>query len=229
MRRRAFTMIELILVIVVIAILAASAIPRFKRDTRFEAINHMLTMIRYTQNLALHDSKHDSNSTEWQKSFWRFNLNNCSNSSGIYYQIGTDTNYDGGIAKEESAIDPSNGKFTIWMGFKECPDIKSIDDRTISPNIFINQKYGIKRVTFNACRICINKDCTRTSSAKHIGFDNFGRPIKSFLGSMEPNYNGHVVRDCKIKFEFIDSSIKPFRIIIPKETGFAYLEENPNL
>jgi prepilin-type N-terminal cleavage/methylation domain-containing protein len=229
MRRKAFTMIELIVVIVVIAILAASAIPRFKRDTRVEAINHMLTMIRYTQNLALHDNKHDSNNTAWQTSFWRFNLNNCSNKSGIYYQIGTDTNYNGAIANEESAIDPSNGKFTTWFGAKPCPDIESIDDNSISPNIFINQKYGIKKVTFNGCRICVDQNCNRTSSAKHIGFDNFGRPIKSYLGNIEPNYNGHVVGDCKIKFEFIDDSIAPFRIIIPKETGFAYLEENPNL
>jgi len=230
MRKKAFTMIELLIVIVLVAILAASAIPRFKRDTRAEAINHMLTMIRYTQNLALHDSKHSATDVKWQQSFWRFAIRHCSN-YGIYYQIGSDSDFNGGISKEESAIDPSNGKFTHWMGTKACPKPSSIES-DISPNIFITQKYGIKEATFNSCSIIKNIGSTSSSSAKYIGFDNFGRPMKGYLdsnGTSYPNYSGHVVGNCKIKFEFEDSSIAPFTIIVPKETGYAYLEENPNL
>jgi len=217
MRKKAFTLIELIVVVVVLGILAASAIPRFKRDTRVEAINHMLTMIRYTQNLALHDSKHSPTDPKWQRSYWQFAIRHCSN-YGLYYQIGSDSNFNGKISNEESAVDPSNGKFTHWLGAKPCPSPSSID-KDVSPNIFITQKYGINNITFrNGC-----------TGKTYIGFDNYGRPAISFGASTKPNYSSYMGTDCKLIFSFEDNSINPFTIIIPKESGYAYLEENPNL
>jgi len=55
--KSAFTMIELILVIVVLGILAALAMPRVDRDSRQEAADNILSAIRYTQHLALMDNK----------------------------------------------------------------------------------------------------------------------------------------------------------------------------
>jgi len=226
MKRYAFTMLELIIVILVLAILAASSLPRLKRDTRFEAANHMLTMIRYTQNLALHDNKQISDNPLWQRRFWRFQIYNCSNGSGLYYLIGSDNNMQGSIDKNESALDPSNGKYTYWNGTQECPTSAIPSD--ISPNIFITQKYGINEVNFKSCTI-MQDGISKSSSAQHIGFDSFGRYYKSYTASTTPNYNGVGVGDCKIEFKFEDSTIKPFTIVVSKETGYAYLEENPNL
>jgi len=227
MTKKAFTMIELIVVVVVIGIIAAYSIPRFKRDTRAEAINHILTMIRYTQNLALHDSKHSSN-PKWQRSFWRFEVYKCANGSGIFYKIGSDTNLNGGLSRSETAIDPSNGKFTFWDTRKACP--KNSQDalmNEVSPNIFLTTRYGIKEAVFNSCKVY--KNGVKTSSAKHIGFDKFGRPYKSYIFSIKPNYWGKTLNRCTITFKFVDNSINPFKIIIEPETGFAYLEENPKL
>lgn len=233
--RNAFTMIELLLVIVLIAILAAYSMPRLKRDTRSEAINHILGMIRYTQNLALHDTKHSDSNTTWQRSFWRFqiyvcNYTNKNNKEGIFfYKIGTDKDFSGYIDHaSETAIDPSNNKFLYWDEGTPCPkDSTSSLMNNVSPNIFITQKYGIDKVTFNRCKI--RKNGASSSSTKHIGFDNFGRPIKSYTKSQVPNYWGHVVDNCEIKFEFIDNSINAFTIVIPAESGYAYLKEKPNL
>jgi len=226
--KKAFTMIELIIVLVLIGIIASYTLPRIKRDSRAEAINHILTMIRYTQNLALHDSKHNRFDPRWQRSYWRFQINKCSDNSGLYYIIGTDTNYNGSIDQDESAIDPSNGKYTFWVGTQDCSkNSKSPLYKRVSPNIFITQKYGIKKVVFDDCKIY--KYNKTASGAMHIGFDSLGRPHKSFTNSKRPNHWGYAIDNCVINFYFLDSSMEPFRIIIPNESGYAYLDENPNL
>jgi len=227
-KKEAFTMLELILVIVVMGILAAYSIPRFKRDTRIEAINHMLTMIRYTQNLALHDSKHLTNNSYWQRTFWRFEIKRCRGET-LFYLIGTDSDLSNTITRNETAIDPSNGKLLYWATGTSCPknDTKALSDN-VSPNIFITRKYGINNVTFRSCSLMIDGRSTSISK-KHIGFDNFGRPIRKYTTSNTPNYNGHAKTNCKITFSFEDNSIAPFTIVVPPESGYAYLEENRNL
>jgi len=226
-RKKAFTMIELIVVIVTLSILAAYSIPRLNRDIRSEAANHFLTMIRYTQSLALHDDKQLRDNLNWQKRFWSFEIKKCSN-EGYYYIIGTDSNMLGAIDREESAIDPSNGKYTFWSGLKPCPkDSTDILMDQVSPNIFLTQKYGISKVKFKSCSIFKAKKTS--SSNKRIGFDNFGRYYKSYQNNSKPNYSGVGVGDCRIEFKFVNSSIDPFTIVVSKESGFVYLEENPNL
>jgi len=228
--KKAFTMVELIAVIVVMGVLAAYSIPRYKRDTRVEAINHMLSMIRYTQNLALHDSMHSDTNSSWQQSFWRFHIAKCKNSSGLYYTIGTDKSYSGyPFELAETAIDPSNGKHLYWNGYTKCPKINNnslIDN--VSPNIFITQRYGIDKVVFSSCSV-MESGSRSSVSRKHIGFDNFGRPMRKYTASDTPDYNGHTVTDCRIRFYFQDNSINPFTIVIPAESGYAYLQENKNL
>jgi len=227
--KRAFTMVELIIVIITLAILAAYSIPRIKRDTRSEAINHILMMMRYTQNLALHDDMHLKDNTNWQRRFWRFEIDYCAGKgNGLYYNIVTDNNMRGKANKEETAIDPSNGKYTYWIHTKKCP--KNSTDalmNQVSPNIFLTQKYGINSVKFESCTIYKR---TRTSyEGQHLGFDNYGRAYKSYTASSIPNNWGVAITDCKIKFSFIDNSIDPFTVVVSKESGFIYLEENPNL
>ncbi len=226
-KQNGFTMIELIMVLVVLGILATYSIPRLNRDTRAEAMNHMLSMIRYTQNLALHDNKQLDNNSSWQLRFWRFEIKKCGHNTGLYYRIGSDEDMKGVLSQSESAIDPSNGKYLYW-NTNDCP--KSAIPAHISPNIFITQKYGINEVDFKKCKI-MQDGVKKDSSIRHVAFDSFGRYYKlsKSYNKANPIYNGIGVGDCKIEFKFEDSSIKPFTIIINKETGFAYLQERPNL
>ena len=234
-KKYAFTMIELIVVIIILAILATYSIPRLDRDTRSEAINHILTMIRYTQNLALHDNSHDS-SPAWQRGFWRFQIYKCAGGSGIFYMIGKESDFTSrrtALNRGEVATDPANGKFTFWDKRKACP--KSSNEALmsdVSPNIFLTQKYGIKEAKFDSCRIYkrgIVKSEYGGKPIEHIGFDYFGRPHKSFTSTIFPNHWGIAVEPCKITFSFVDSSIAPFTIVVENESGYAYLEENPKL
>ncbi len=228
--RSGFSLVELLIVLVVIGILASYSIPRVNRDNRTEAMTHMLNMIRYTQNLALHDTVHKRFDTKWQRSYWRFQIYRCSKGTGLFYMIGKDGNMNGSIDRGETAIDPSNGKYLFWNTVYECKkdsENSNIDMATISPNIFITQRYGINDVEFKSCSVY--KETKTSTTVKHVGFDSFGRPHKSYTQNLKPRHFGYQLGTCKIKFSFVNSSIKPFTIKIEPETGYAYIPENPNL
>ncbi len=74
MKKTAFTMMELIFVIIVIGILAAVFIPRFSNNNLTKATNHLITNIRYTQHLALLDDQYNAKNATWYKKQWSINL-----------------------------------------------------------------------------------------------------------------------------------------------------------
>jgi len=117
---KAFTMLELVFVIVVLGILAALALPRMDRDLRQEAKDNILSAIRYTQHLALNDDKTDPFVNDWQSKLWNISFA----ADGSNYNISSGTNV---------AIDPANGKLM---------------DSTGSPNVLIGKKYGVSSVIF---------------------------------------------------------------------------------
>ena len=57
--KKAFSLIELIFVIVIIGILSSVLVPRFDRPTLIEAAHQIISHIRYTQHLAMVDNKFD--------------------------------------------------------------------------------------------------------------------------------------------------------------------------
>ena len=63
--KKAFTMLELVFVIVIIGILAVVAMPSFQRDTLQEAGNQIISHIRYTQHLAMMDDKFNPADATW--------------------------------------------------------------------------------------------------------------------------------------------------------------------
>jgi len=69
--KRAFTLLELVFVIVVIGILAAAIIPRIQDNNLEEAGIDLLSKIRYTQHLAVLDDKMDPKDASWYQKRWR--------------------------------------------------------------------------------------------------------------------------------------------------------------
>lgn len=117
MKKQAFTMIELVLVIVVLGILAALAMPRLDRDLRQEAKDNILSAIRYTQHLAMIDDK-TVPGTAWQANLWKISFQ----ADGSSYTISSGGNV---------ALDPIDGKAM---------------DGT-SPNTLIGKKYSVDGVS----------------------------------------------------------------------------------
>jgi len=214
---KAFTMIELIMVIIVLGILASLAMPRLERDLKQEAADSILSDIRYTQHLALMDDMHEFDDPKWQQKYWRIVFSSCSGGKKHYYMIGSDTNESNAsnafFAKNEAAIDPVNNK----PMFGNAGLCNNDGGPNVSDRMFITKKFGITNVTFaGGCKRSVNG-----SGGKHLGFDHLGRPHHGFSTSPAPNYASYMTQACVMTFTLSDSST--FQINIAPETGYAHI------
>jgi prepilin-type N-terminal cleavage/methylation domain-containing protein len=220
MKRAAFTMLELVMVIVVLGILAAFAMPRIERDISQEAADNILSAIRYTQHLALIDNVKGNDGgrpvwfrNRWHRSFWRMGFQGCSD-EGMFYFIGSDTTREGNIDENEAALDPTNGLRLNGDNTKPC---EVIAQDGASPNIFITLKYGISEGNIKYEGGC-------NAKAQHIAFDYLGRPHTGIANSTNSDYSTVLNKDCKLTFSFDDDTYPSFTIVIEKETGHAFIE-----
>ena len=197
--KKAFTMLELIIVIIVMGILAAVALPRFS-DTRVqEAADQILSHIRYTQHLALIDNPYSPTNSNWYKERWQIGFWQCTNNDW-YYIVGHDLDHGGGIGESEAATNPFDGKKMFTSNACNL-------DNNQSSAILISEKYGISSISFSsAC-----------GDNKYIAFDHLGRPYKSTLGTEMYDL---IQQTCDINFTADSGS---FTIRIEPETGFAYI------
>jgi prepilin-type N-terminal cleavage/methylation domain-containing protein len=211
MSKKAFTMIELVFVIVVLGILAALAIPRLERDLRQEAADNILSAVRYTQQLALLDDKQKFDKPKWQQRFWRIVFGTCTGSDH-YYMVGSDDDMTGStnayFTQAEAALDPATSKPMFWTNGVGCSDG---GDTTVSPSIFISRKYGINSVT--PAGGCNNL---------YLGFDHLGRPHSdNFPDSSTPDSEGYMTSACTFTFGLKNG--ESFAIEIKPETGYAFI------
>ena len=212
MLKKAFTMIELVFVIVVLGILASMAMPRLDRDYKEEAINNIVSSLMYTKHMALTDNVTNPLDNRWQRAFWRFGIQNCSD-GGIFYYIASDKNYGGNINSNETIVDPSTGKVMMGSNSKPCKD--KINNNA-SKNIFLTKNYGItnEMIKFVNCKPIGNSG----TQAKHIGFDYFGRVHRGFSRSNSPDYSSRVHTDCQITIGF-PNDLEDVVITIQSNTG----------
>ena len=210
-KKYGFTMIELVFVIVVLGILASLAMGRMERDLTQEASETVLSHIRLAQQLALRDNKHRSdNLPNWQKAYWQIDFN-CD--SSCRYLVGSDINLDGAISKEESAIDPADGKYI----FND-----NSGDLEMSDKVLLAKKFGINSITPSiGCDDRISLSTNRDS----IAFDYLGRPHVDI--NISTNTFSQIIQtDCNLTFgmEASDS----FTITITSETGHSFIVGQPN-
>jgi len=214
-KKSAFTMIELVFVIVILGIMASLAMGRMDRDLRQEAAETILSHIRLTQQLALRDNKHRSdNDSGWQKGYWQFSMKRCGDN--IAYRVGSDIDYAGagvnGLSKSESAINPVDGKYIF------SDDCENLDgDET--PSVLLSKKFGILN-----SGVTPSGGCNR----KQILFDYLGRPHFRNTTYSNPNFSNIMTTDCNLTFTLQtdqdnDSIDDSFTITIEAETGNAFI------
>ncbi len=213
--QKAFTLLEIIFVIVVIGILSAIIAPSVKRATLQEAADQIVSHIRYTQHLALQDNKFSNSDPYWYKGRWQIIFGRSSfTDNQIAYSIFSDKGaYSGSPGISEFAKNPLNPTQFLTGGYSGV--IKTSDKRAMK-NLNIGKKYGISSVIFSG-------GC---SGAKRLAFDYLGRPLSGNMRSLTKKYSSSaknflLQQDCIITISNLSGEQK--RIIITPETGYAYV------
>jgi len=196
MRKRAFTMVELLIVIVVVGILAVTIVPRLESDPLRQAVDQVVRHIAYTQHMAMVNDIYRTDTPIWFKAMWRisFRVKNC-------YLVSSNSDLDMNYDREESVMDP----LTRVLLYSNSKCRKESTDSSI---MFLEDTFDIDKIVFEpAC-----------GDNRFIAFDNFGRPHRSLK-----RLDDYLKSDCLIMFY---SKGRKGVITIRPETGYvtSYVE-----
>jgi len=211
--KKAFTLIEIIFVLVIIGILAVVIIPRTQRDTLQEVAIQVVSDIRYTQHLAMIDDKYDSTDSNWYRNKWQLIFAKSDNSSGKdtagkwAYTIFSDylSTSQGNPDINEMAVNPLDKNKLLSGGYSGGLDW---EDERASKKLNIGYSYGITNMKSSGC------------GGKRISFDNLGRPFKGDDSSWNASTEGLLKSQCIFTFYIEEDSIK---VYIEPETGYVHL------
>lgn len=221
--KKAFTMIELVFVIVVMGILAAVIIPNTRTNPLQEAAIQVVSHIRYTQHLAMVDDKFDLVDNIWFQRRWRFSFSNGAGSNGRWsYTIFADIlgTASGNPNPTEVAVNPLNSSKRLTGGSSAAGDIQTGDDDA-TDEMNLGESYGVANVTFSA-------PCRTGVASKGLGFDHLGRPLRGGIQDYTSAYENNAIAtnilvplQCVITLTHDDGN--NIQIAVEPETGYAHI------
>ena len=219
--KKAFTLLELIVVIVIIAISSFSITSRFSNNNLYKAADQIVSHIRYTQHLAMVDNKFKPFEEEWFQERWQLFFTKSSDrvlgKSWSYIIFSDSFSHTGKPDPSEIAVDPYNNNKRLTGGYTSGGSgIQYSDDRA-TKRMNIEREYGIKDVLFSHCG----------SRAKRVSFDYMGRPYYGDLSSLDNPYHRRIKTQCKIIIclrKCRDANEEEKIIIaIEPETGYVHI------
>jgi prepilin-type N-terminal cleavage/methylation domain-containing protein len=203
----AFSLLEIVIVIVVIGILSTTINFSLNTNPLQKAVNQIISHIRYTQHLALVDNKYMPNTNisnettplkkgkevqHWYRGRWQLRFSQ--NDGTFRYVVFSDTpttsaihveEYDGDPNVAEIAINPlDNTKLLI------ATNDLGIGDSRITDELNLFAKYNITGVDFTGG--CSN------AGGRRISFDMFGRPYEGPYSSNTTPYDNLLHVPCVI-------------------------------
>ncbi len=237
--KHAFTMIELVFVIIVVGILSVMIALNFQENTLRQAANQVVSHIRYTQHLAMMDNKFDTNNGKWFRQRWQIrfvkNINNgarnCDGEDYLNiwsYMIYSNRKFacprgicDNNPNNSEIAKNPIDHFQLLSGGYNNylCPknSYNATDEQSME-TMRLNEKYGVEDVVFGGgCR----------SNTRFLSFDYEGRPFNSFpkkisyeIGS--PGWHKLLTSTCTITLK---DEVGKVVIAVEPETGYTHILE----
>ncbi|MGE4420638.1 MAG: Tfp pilus assembly protein FimT/FimU [Sulfurimonas sp.] len=223
--KKAFTMMELVFVIVVIGILAAVIIPRIGSNKLQEAAIQVVSHIRYTQHLAMVDDKFRTDGSEWYKERWTLRFKEDLVYAGSYvpngiypkvwaYSIFSDKSDDRNPNPSEMAKNPLNSEQYMSGGYNNT---LHVEDEKSMKELRLGTTYNIDSVAFSGgCR----------SNVLYIHFDYLGRPFNSFVTSSAyelASSGWHKLLTSPCLITLTDKQGEYVQIAIEPETGYVHI------
>ena len=214
--KKAFTMIELVFVIVVIGVLAAAILPSTRTNPLQEAAIQVLSHIRYTQHLSIVDDTYSRTDANWYKKRWQLIFSNAVKPNDTSaYSIFSDTatasgtTVAGDVDISEVAVNPLDNSKLLTGGYASAIFSTHPD---VTKKLNLQLSYGIDDVDFN-------DGC---NGGLRLSFDYLGRPLKGDLSSMGGAYQAGTQRlitsNCTI---VLSSGTESISIRVAPETGYA--------
>ncbi|WP_241855416.1 pilus assembly FimT family protein [Sulfurimonas xiamenensis] len=218
--KKAFSMIELVIAIVVIGILAVSIIPRIYSNRLQEAAEQVISHIRYTQHLAMVDDKFDAKNADWYKERWQifFAKTDASDKKWAYTVFSDHAGEStGNPGISEIAKNPLDMSKYLTAGYSSILH----SDPKVTSELNIGKTYGITDIVFSA-------NCKKYSL--RIAFDHLGRPLYDGSHLLDDAYrngaNSQLIQNdisgnpCVITLSSEEGSVK---IAVEPETGYAHM------
>ena len=225
--KKAFTMLELVFVIVVVGILVAIMIPRTESTKLQEAAIQLVSHIRYTQHLAMLDDKFKSNDSSWYKKRWQLKFARGIGTNNKWsYVIFSDTSGTGNPDPDEVATNPLDGNKKLTGGSTGATMIHT-GDSSATAKMNIGEKFGILDVDFSSA-------CRTGSTSKNLLFDNLGRPLRGndrdYLSSYDSVSTTNILVDsgctitiCSVSDCNSATQKEKVTISVEKETGYIHI------
>ena len=226
--KKAFTLLELLFVIIIIGILSAAIIPRSKSDSLREAAIQVVSHIRYTQHLAMVDDKYDVNDPLWYKGRWQIvfgNTNPFADGKPAYTIFSDKPNYGGDPVEAEIAKNPENSEQIMTGGYGN-PSATNYTKTGFKgmKKLNLGHSYGVTSINFsNSCD-------GKTGSSMRIAFDYLGRPFQGDSKGLTAPYSSagdtvnenRLIKDnCAITLSDSEGNVT---IIVTPETGYTYIQ-----
>ena len=239
--KKAFTLVELVLVVVIVGIISAVMVPRLNRSTLDEAASQIISHIRYTQHLALIDDKYDTNDPRWFKERWQIKFSRSVDSQNVWaYSIFSDRSNHDRIPnlKNEIARDPMNAgevnaagqllksKPGQYLSGGQSGTLELTDSRR-NKKMTLQEAYNINWVSFS--KSCSSGNPGTKNQSRNIIFDRIGRPYYYYKGDKDSlgtkPYTDMLLlqQQCVITlYENSDRTGKNVKIAIEPETGYVH-------
>ena len=199
MKKYAFTMLELVIIIVVVGIIATFSLPNTKGTDLANASKQVIDHVRYTQHLAMISNKYSGNDATWFHQNWQIRFFHAGSKNT--YAIFNDINKNGTVENFEVVKDSATA--TV-IGYQDATTPFANSSKIAD----LNREYDIVDISISYT----NGNCAGSTS---IVFDYYGRPYcdATDLTSM----SGATIN-------LIDSYGDHIGIVIENETGYVHYE-----
>ncbi|AVK80885.1 Tfp pilus assembly protein FimT/FimU [Campylobacter fetus] len=229
--KKAFTLIELVIVLVIVGIMAFFTVPKLNRNDLRLAADQIVSHIRYTQHLAIIDDKFNQSDPDWYKKRWIFEFTNintqnkikgiCENTNCWRYNVYSDKTGSTNLNSiGQAAKDPENSSKRLTAGFSPNSMSNTIL-KQLNLKLNLTHTYNINAIKFSDGCLAQRSNVGIKIRFDELGLPYDGNPDKPYGQSFIDKTTGKV-SPCTIKL--IHTNNDCIFIKVTPITGFAYVE-----